>query len=249
MPRKKTIDPANETIFSSRFCSLMDSHRPKLTHDEMGKILGVSKSSIGFYRDGTNQPNYSILIKIADYFNCSTDYLLGRTDYSGTDTQLRMICDFTGLSENSVKDLRRTLKDKYEDDLTRTKRKAAFSGLVDSVYFSELLDSVQYMVDRINSIGLYYYDVPSVDSLAEDQLRDAATEVRNDLDDIEFHLYKQEKFWGVTLNDIIEYTGIVDMLKMRLSQIYDRMKTNSADAFLKLYKEELKDSFNEIEDN
>lgn len=41
--------------------------------------LNISKGAISRWRAGT-LPNGDTLVKIADYFNCSVDYLLGRAD-------------------------------------------------------------------------------------------------------------------------------------------------------------------------
>jgi transcriptional regulator with XRE-family HTH domain len=41
--------------------------------------LGLSKGNAASWKRGGN-PSVEILTKIADEFNCSTDYLLGRTD-------------------------------------------------------------------------------------------------------------------------------------------------------------------------
>lgn len=51
-----------------------------LTMKELGAILGVSESTISLYETGKRQPDYDILCNIADYFDTSVDYLLGRTD-------------------------------------------------------------------------------------------------------------------------------------------------------------------------
>ena len=45
----------------------------------VGKEIGVSATAVYKWKEGT-LPNGEILMKIADYFNCSTDYLLGRTE-------------------------------------------------------------------------------------------------------------------------------------------------------------------------
>ncbi len=42
--------------------------------------LGISQESISKYETGKAMPSKDILIKLADYLNCSIDYLLGRTD-------------------------------------------------------------------------------------------------------------------------------------------------------------------------
>lgn len=49
----------------------------KMTQKELSNRLGVSKSVISSYESGTRFPSYDVLIKIAQIFNVSTDYLLG----------------------------------------------------------------------------------------------------------------------------------------------------------------------------
>ncbi|HEX3047211.1 MAG TPA: helix-turn-helix transcriptional regulator [Bacillota bacterium] len=52
-----------------------------LTQEALSGDLGLSgKSAIANYEKGFRTPEYETLLKIADYFNVSTDYLLGRTD-------------------------------------------------------------------------------------------------------------------------------------------------------------------------
>ena len=42
--------------------------------------LSMSQNSISRYETGAHEADYATLIKIADYFNVSIDYLLERTD-------------------------------------------------------------------------------------------------------------------------------------------------------------------------
>jgi len=52
----------------------------KLTAKKLGNIFKVSESTISLYESGKRTPNKDLLIKMSDYFNVSTDYLLGKTD-------------------------------------------------------------------------------------------------------------------------------------------------------------------------
>jgi transcriptional regulator with XRE-family HTH domain len=49
----------------------------KLSQKEMADILTVTQSSYSKYERGLVEPDYDTLIKLAEYFNVSTDYLLG----------------------------------------------------------------------------------------------------------------------------------------------------------------------------
>lgn len=42
--------------------------------------IGVTQESISKYENDTAFPSKDILIKLANYLNCSIDYLVGRTD-------------------------------------------------------------------------------------------------------------------------------------------------------------------------
>lgn len=50
----------------------------KMTQEELGRILGVSKVSISGYENDTRQPDNEALVKLSKYFNVTVDYLLGR---------------------------------------------------------------------------------------------------------------------------------------------------------------------------
>lgn len=45
---------------------------------QLGEIIGVSESTISLYENGHRQPDFHTLIKLADYFNVTVDYLIGR---------------------------------------------------------------------------------------------------------------------------------------------------------------------------
>lgn len=50
-----------------------------ITQIELAKILNVDKGVVANYETNRRFPNIHILVKIADYFEVTTDYLLGRT--------------------------------------------------------------------------------------------------------------------------------------------------------------------------
>ncbi|MEN6325836.1 MAG: helix-turn-helix transcriptional regulator [Syntrophomonas sp.] len=51
-----------------------------LSQYELSEQLGLSRGQISNYELGTRQPDYDTLLRIAEYFNVTTDYLLGRTN-------------------------------------------------------------------------------------------------------------------------------------------------------------------------
>ncbi len=53
-----------------------------LSQVALAEELGVSKSIIGAYETGDRNPSYEALEELADYFNVSIDYLIGKDDKS-----------------------------------------------------------------------------------------------------------------------------------------------------------------------
>ena len=51
-----------------------------LTQKQMGEYLHISQRSYAHYEAGTREIPLDILIKLADYYDVSLDYLAGRTD-------------------------------------------------------------------------------------------------------------------------------------------------------------------------
>jgi len=50
-----------------------------ITMKELGKIFGVSEVAISNYEMGKREPDIQTIVKFANYFDVSVDYLLGNT--------------------------------------------------------------------------------------------------------------------------------------------------------------------------
>lgn len=68
-----------EKIFGNRFKELrIEKH---IDQKQMANILGVSQQTISRWENNIVEPDLISLVKIANYFDVTTDYLLGLTDY------------------------------------------------------------------------------------------------------------------------------------------------------------------------
>jgi transcriptional regulator with XRE-family HTH domain len=52
----------------------------KLKQTELAEILNITYRAVQNYEAGDREPNIDKLIFLADYFNVSLDYLVGRSD-------------------------------------------------------------------------------------------------------------------------------------------------------------------------
>lgn len=71
------VKGANLSVFYQRYINLLKKN--KVSHYRLYKTIGLNNSSITKWKNGAT-PKVESLIKIADYFGVSIDYLVGRTD-------------------------------------------------------------------------------------------------------------------------------------------------------------------------
>lgn len=67
--------------------------------------LEISRASLEYYEKGLRLPDAYVLAKIANYYDVSADYLLGRTEAATTDIDLQTICDYVNLTEKAVENI------------------------------------------------------------------------------------------------------------------------------------------------
>lgn len=57
-----------------------EREKARVDQEEMAKLLGVTPRAYQMYEYGEGYPRYLKLIALADYFDVSLDYLVGRSD-------------------------------------------------------------------------------------------------------------------------------------------------------------------------
>lgn len=62
-----------------------------MTQDELAKKIDTSRSNIANYENGKNMPSVDILEKLSKLFDCTTDYLLGKSDNRNSDVPISKI--------------------------------------------------------------------------------------------------------------------------------------------------------------
>ncbi len=75
----------------------------KMNQIEFGKKLGVTKQCVSNWENNNIQPSVDMLVKIADIFSVTTDYLLGRDD--------KHYLDVSGLSDTQISNIQNIVND------------------------------------------------------------------------------------------------------------------------------------------
>lgn len=88
-------------MFNERLRELRTARN--ITQVELARNLSVSKQSVSNWENDNILPSIEMLVKIADYFSVSTDYLLGLDD--------KKYLEITGLSESNIAHLQQIIND------------------------------------------------------------------------------------------------------------------------------------------
>lgn len=65
--------------FPERLRELRKEHG--LTQKSLAAVIHKSAMAISHWEKGDSQPDFDLLLELCDYFEVSSDYLLGRTEY------------------------------------------------------------------------------------------------------------------------------------------------------------------------
>lgn len=79
--------------------------RKNLTQDDLAIAIGKSKSTIAMWETGQRDPDTQMIIKLSEFFNVSTDYLLGQSDVPEKDDYSLVITNGPIDAEGNVAEL------------------------------------------------------------------------------------------------------------------------------------------------
>ncbi len=87
------------SVFPSRLRTLLEERGITIT--ALAKELKISRQAVSQYVDGSAQPNIDRLVMIARFFDVSSDYLLGLSDYKQNQTG-NLTAKEMGISESAA---------------------------------------------------------------------------------------------------------------------------------------------------
>ena len=85
------------------------------TQLELSKKMNCAMSSIAMYEKGDRKPNMEVLLKLSEIFNCSIDYILGKSNIRNPE-ELKNVkfanaggLDTKGLDDDDLEELQRQI--------------------------------------------------------------------------------------------------------------------------------------------
>lgn len=197
-------------IISSRIRRLLEKNNIK--QKELAHYLNVSDNTVSYYCNGTRIPNLEQMKKIAVFFDTTVDFLVGLTNVESTETDIKSICDYIGLTEDAVDtimDIRYKHPELIECFNIFICNDNLYSLLIDiNNYASHYsmnsankeISLIQFVKDKKLDIDITRIKKRGVHALSEEQKNDfQAYEVKRNLkydivyNDTDYDIYKAQK--------------------------------------------------------
>ena len=159
MPRKKLNYTDNYyKPFPNRLRRLMRGDAGKIgrtvSQQELADYLGLkARQSVSAYCDGSGQPSWENIAKIAEYFSVSTDCQLGVTNIESVEQNIQVAAATLGISGKSAENLARISAEFHDDDdiltaLRRSSAQDALNSLLESedvMWIAEAADHLMHI--------------------------------------------------------------------------------------------------------
>ena len=159
MPRKKLNYTDNYyKPFPTRLRRLMRGDAGKInrtvSQQELADYLGLkARQSVSAYCDGSGQPSWENIAKIAEYFSVSTDWLLGVTNIESVEQDIQVAAATLGISGKAAENLARISAEFHDDDdiltaLRRSSSRDALNSLLESedvMWIAEAADRLMHI--------------------------------------------------------------------------------------------------------
>lgn len=104
--KKKSINYDDPVPSRLRIC-LDEYEKDGKTAAALARYIGIMPQSVSGWRNAENLPDFDNLVKIAEFFDVSTDWLLGRVpiDNKSSNPDVKAMAAYTGLSSDAIERL------------------------------------------------------------------------------------------------------------------------------------------------
>ncbi len=130
-----------------------------LTQEQLGKKLNISRSNVANWENGSNNASPEMILKCSEIFNCSTDYLMGKTEYRTPFDEFDAKMDLTKI-KNEVKIL---------DNLpTKLKKELEINEIYKTIDNENYISNGQLVLDILKNLNFVPIDREITDGEIKD---------------------------------------------------------------------------------
>ena len=216
---------SEKTIFAKNLCKAIEE--AKVTHDDLSKVLGITRQAVTQFCNGSAQPSIDKLRKIANALRVSSDYLLGLTGVESNNNEDRVIHDALGLSDKAIAALKLS-RLTYQ---TKTERAEKLEAKLMKELEQREHDSLKALVNSLKASRRTAMLEASVNTIPciEILLRQRATEEKPRVLDLllTYFNFEEQDFVAQSLSDFIgntkEKAAMIDGKRMS-AYILDEIK-------------------------
>lgn len=146
------------STFAERLTDLRESKGKK--RQEVADDIGISRASLEYYEKGKRKPDIEVLLKLADYYGVTCDYLL-----KGVKTENVSINEVTGLSDEAIDELQKGKNSVFYTTLlnflivNKTLLKALNNYLLSSIYSDYRKSEYMYLPLKDKSVYIRNPDI------------------------------------------------------------------------------------------
>lgn len=185
------------------------------TQQEIADRSEISRQAAGRIINGQNNPDIDTLLKIAQAYNVSADYLLGLSDVKSSDTTVKDICAVLKIDEDTLATLAYIVK----------MRSTTFAEFVKEGHLFAILN-----------------DIATLQSTSEDML-EIGKSASNILDANSFYNFDSERLNAIRYQAFSHFERMMDKYDVRITKEDEISKIKQAIA--DIFKEQVKDNFQE----
>lgn len=135
-------------IFPKMLRDMLDHHPmtgAKTTLKELAEAIGIRQQTVSLYKNGETQPTPETLVKIAEFFGVSVDYLL-----TGISSQNKSIHEELGLSEKAISMLKTAKAIEALDEMPTLLD--TLNGLLSDRDFYDFMDDLTFKAYQVKAV-------------------------------------------------------------------------------------------------
>lgn len=178
---------------------------------DLAKEIGIPSGSLSKYQNDNAEPGIENFTKIAKYFNVSTDFLLGLTDVKSTDLDIRDISEKTGLSEESIYNLKRVFNHAPSKEVVQSKYLVAhnYRYILNPILESEFLGQFVHEAEILSRQYTALRDIYRSD----EEYQESKNKHAKETEEFNFHVYQLQEITKDLIIRIIEERYIASIPK------------------------------------